>query len=98
MQQKQGSWQVFYTYSAVSTHARRFISLVRTKLSVKERLFCAVAYLPKATVQARSGDFLLLQDWSRQYHSYCRGSGYSHHGSFSELQVSMHCKKGMLEK
>ena len=32
-----------------------FISLVRTKLSVKERLFCAVAYLPKATVQAAIG-------------------------------------------
>ena len=32
-----------------------FVSLLRTKLSKKERLFCAVSYLPKATVQAAIG-------------------------------------------
>lgn len=31
------------------------ISLIRTKLNAKERLFCAVAYTPKATVQAAIG-------------------------------------------
>lgn len=31
------------------------ISLVKTKLNKKERLFCAVAYTPKATVQAALG-------------------------------------------
>jgi NhaP-type Na+/H+ or K+/H+ antiporter len=31
------------------------ISLVKTKLNIKERLFCAVAYTPKATVQAALG-------------------------------------------
>ena len=29
--------------------------MTRTKLSAKERLFCAVAYTPKATVQAAIG-------------------------------------------
>lgn len=32
-----------------------FACLVKTKLSGKERLFCAIAYLPKATVQAAIG-------------------------------------------
>ena len=32
-----------------------FACLIRTKLSVKERVFCAIAYLPKATVQAAIG-------------------------------------------
>lgn len=32
-----------------------FVCLVRTKLNTKERLFCAIAYLPKATVQAAIG-------------------------------------------
>lgn len=32
-----------------------WICLVKTKLSVKERLFCTIAYLPKATVQAAIG-------------------------------------------
>ena len=32
-----------------------FVCLVKTKLSIKERLFCAIAYLPKATVQAAIG-------------------------------------------
>lgn len=32
-----------------------FVSLVKTKLNFKERLFCAVSYLPKATVQAAIG-------------------------------------------
>lgn len=31
------------------------VSLVKTKLTVKERLFCAIAYTPKATVQAAIG-------------------------------------------
>jgi len=32
-----------------------FLSLVKTPLSFKERLFCAIAYIPKATVQAALG-------------------------------------------
>lgn len=32
-----------------------FICLLRTKLSLKERVFCAIAYMPKATVQAAIG-------------------------------------------
>lgn len=32
-----------------------FICLVKTQLNAKERLFCAIAYLPKATVQAAIG-------------------------------------------
>ncbi|MEA5017168.1 MAG: cation:proton antiporter [Erysipelotrichaceae bacterium] len=32
-----------------------YISLSTTKLNLKERLFCAIAYLPKATVQAAIG-------------------------------------------
>ena len=31
------------------------VSLVKTKLNKKERLFCMVAYTPKATVQAALG-------------------------------------------
>ncbi len=37
-----------------------FICVVKTKLSVKEKLFCAIAYLPKATVQAAIGGVPLL--------------------------------------
>ena len=32
-----------------------FISLIKTKLNMKERLFCMLAYTPKATVQAAIG-------------------------------------------
>lgn len=32
-----------------------FVSLVTTNLNMKEKLFCALAYLPKATVQAAIG-------------------------------------------
>ncbi len=32
-----------------------FVCLLKTNLSAKERLFCAIAYLPKATVQAAIG-------------------------------------------
>ena len=32
-----------------------FVALLHTPLSIKERLFCAIAYLPKATVQAAIG-------------------------------------------
>ena len=32
-----------------------FLSLIKTPLDIKERLFCAVAYIPKATVQAALG-------------------------------------------
>lgn len=32
-----------------------FICMLGTKLSAKERLFCVIAYLPKATVQAAIG-------------------------------------------
>ena len=32
-----------------------FVSLIKTELTLKEKLFCAIAYLPKATVQAAIG-------------------------------------------
>lgn len=32
-----------------------FVSLIKTNLNFKERLFCAIAYIPKATVQAVIG-------------------------------------------
>lgn len=32
-----------------------FMSLMKTQLTIKERIFCAIAYLPKATVQAAIG-------------------------------------------
>ena len=32
-----------------------FLCLLKTKLTMKERLFCMVAYMPKATVQAAIG-------------------------------------------
>ncbi|WP_070000087.1 cation:proton antiporter [Cellulosilyticum sp. I15G10I2] len=37
-----------------------FICVIKTKLSAKEKLFCAIAYLPKATVQAAIGAIPLL--------------------------------------
>ena len=40
------------------------ISLVKTKLNEKERLFCAVAYTPKATVQAALGTVPLVMGLS----------------------------------
>ncbi len=36
-----------------------YICLIKTKLSNKEKLFCAIAYLPKATVQAAIGSIPL---------------------------------------
>lgn len=36
-----------------------FICLIKTKLNFKERLFCAISYLPKATVQASIGGIAL---------------------------------------
>lgn len=36
-----------------------FVSLIKTKLNMKERLFCMIAYLPKATVQAAIGSLPL---------------------------------------
>lgn len=36
-----------------------FLSLLKTPLSLKERLFCAIAYIPKATVQAAIGSLPL---------------------------------------
>ena len=38
-----------------------FISLMKTNLNKKERLFTAIAYLPKATVQAAIGTIPLTQ-------------------------------------
>ncbi|MGM0471689.1 MAG: cation:proton antiporter [Bacillota bacterium] len=37
------------------------ISLINTELDIKERLFCVIAYLPKATVQAAVGAVPLAQ-------------------------------------
>jgi NhaP-type Na+/H+ or K+/H+ antiporter len=37
-----------------------FVCLIKTNLNTKERLFCAIAYLPKATVQAAIGGLPLV--------------------------------------
>ena len=37
-----------------------FACLAKTRIRAKERLFCAIAYLPKATVQAAIGGLPLL--------------------------------------
>ena len=36
-----------------------FVCLLKTKLSIKERIFCMIAYTPKATVQAAIGSIPL---------------------------------------
>jgi len=36
-----------------------FVCMIKTKLNMKERLFCMIAYLPKATVQAAIGSLPL---------------------------------------
>ena len=36
-----------------------FVCLVKTKLTIKEKLFCSISYLPKATVQAAIGSIPL---------------------------------------
>lgn len=36
-----------------------YVCMIRTKLNMKERLFCMIAYLPKATVQAAIGSLPL---------------------------------------
>lgn len=41
-----------------------FLCLARTKLSLKERLFCMIAYTPKATVQAAIGSLPLAMGLS----------------------------------
>jgi Kef-type K+ transport system membrane component KefB len=40
------------------------VCLVKTKLNMKERVFCTVAYLPKATVQAAIGGLPLAAGMS----------------------------------
>ena len=32
-----------------------FVCMIKTKLNMRERLFCVIAYMPKATVQAAIG-------------------------------------------
>ena len=41
-----------------------FICLIKTDLNIKERIFCTVAYLPKATVQAAIGGLPLAMGLS----------------------------------
>lgn len=41
-----------------------FISLIATRLSIKERLFCMLAYTPKATVQAAIGGLPLAYGYA----------------------------------
>ncbi len=36
-----------------------YVCLIKTKLSMKERLFCMISYIPKATVQAAIGSIPL---------------------------------------
>ena len=36
-----------------------FVCMIRTRLNMRERLFCMIAYLPKATVQAAIGSLPL---------------------------------------
>ena len=42
-------------YALVIRMSGVFVCLLKTKFSIKEKLFCAVSYLPKATVQAAIG-------------------------------------------
>lgn len=47
---------------------------VKTSLTLKERLFCVIAYLPKATVQAAIGSVPLAARTSLRKHYFIRGS------------------------
>lgn len=51
-----GGWVILVLFlSLVFRVAGVFLCLIKTPLNFKERLFCALAYLPKATVQAAIG-------------------------------------------
>lgn len=55
-----GGAAVFMILTALAFRAVGvWLCLVKTPLSAKERLFCVIAYLPKATVQAAIGSVLL---------------------------------------
>lgn len=41
-----------------------FVSMIKTKLDMRERLFCMIAYMPKATVQAAIGSLPLAMGLS----------------------------------
>lgn len=41
-----------------------FVCMIKTKLSMKERMFCMIAYMPKATVQAAIGSLPLAMGLS----------------------------------
>lgn len=56
------------------------LCLVRTPLDRKERLFCVIAYLPKATVQAAIGSVpLSMGPVLRRHRSVHGGAGHPHH-------------------
>ena len=59
-----------------------WLCLVKTPLSAKERLFCVIAYLPKATVQAAIGSVpLSLGAALRKHRAFRGGAGHFNHGA-----------------
>lgn len=53
---KAGAWAlVMIMIALVFRSLGVFICLIKTKLTLKEKLYCVIAYLPKATVQAAIG-------------------------------------------
>ncbi len=58
-----------------------FLSVTGTSLNLKERLFCGLAYLPKATVQAAIGGIPLAAGGRGQSHPDGRGAVHSGHGA-----------------
>lgn len=62
---KAGIAPVFLIFSVlIFRMAGVFVCLLKTKLNIKERAFCMLAYMPKATVQAAIGGFPLAMGLS----------------------------------
>ncbi len=50
---------IVISFALIFRMAGVFVCMIKTKLNMKERLFCMIAYLPKATVQAAIGSLPL---------------------------------------
>ena len=50
-----GTGLIILTFGLIARSCGVWISLIKSDLNTKERLFCVIAYLPKATVQAAIG-------------------------------------------
>ena len=65
---KAGIAPVFLIFSVlIFRMAGVFVCLLKTKLNIKERAFCMLAYMPKATVQAAIGGLPLAMGLSLKY-------------------------------